>query len=122
MFFLFIMVLKKLLILGIFMIIIYYSGFYLSKLIDHLFSPCDIHNHHYHMLFEIISEFSIAFIIYIIISKYLMKHYAYIFYDIIQLRNKEFLQSILAASFSYGIYKNLDTCFENARFLKKRFF
>lgn len=112
----------KLLKLGLLILIIYYFGFYLSKLIDTLFSPCDIYNHHYSLLFEIVSEFAIAFIIYILINKYFMKHYGKYFYKFVLLRNKEFIQSILATAFSYGIYKNLDTCFENARFLQKKFF
>ena len=122
MFFLFIMNLIKLFKLAILLFFIYYCGFYLSKTIDYLFEPCDILNNHYHMMFEIVSEFTIAFIIYILINKYLMKKYSKDIYNYIQIRNKDFIQSLAATAFSYGIYKNLDTCFENARFLKNKFF
>ena len=103
------------------LVIIYYFGFYLSKLIDYLFSPCDYQRHHYHLMFELVSEFSIAFIIYIILNKYLFKKYNKEIYKIIKFRNKDFIQSFMATAFSYGIYKNLDTCFENFRFIKDRF-
>ena len=102
-------------------IIIYYFGYYLSKLIDYLFSPCDIYKHHYTLMFDIVSEFVIAFIIYIIINKYIYKKYSGILYKLIPLSNKNIVQSILTTAFSYGIYKNLDTCFENIRFLRNKF-
>ena len=101
-------------------ILVYYSGFYLSKIIDYLFAPCDFKKHHYNLMFELVSEFTIVFIIYIIINKYIFKKYDKNIYNIVQFRNKEFIQSFLATSFSYGIYKNLDTCFENFRFLKNK--
>ena len=122
MFFLFIMNLKNILKLVILLIFTYYCGFYLSKLIDYLFEPCDIFNNHYHMMFEVVSEFTIAFIIYILVNKYLMKKYSNELHNYIKIINKDFIQSLAATAFSYGIYKNLDTCFENARFLKNKFF
>ena len=122
MFFLFIMNPKNIFKLAILLIFTYYCGFYLSKLIDYLFEPCDILNNHYHMMFEIVSEFTIAFIIYILVNKYLMKKYSSELHNYIQIMNKDFIQSLAATAFSYGIYKNLDTCFENARFLKNKFF
>ena len=122
MFFLFIMNVKNILKLAILLIFTYYCGFYLSKLIDYLFEPCDIFNNHYHMMFEVVSEFTIAFIIYILVNKYLMKKYSNELHNYIKIINKDFIQSLAATAFSYGIYKNLDTCFENARFLKNKFF
>ena len=52
MFFLFIMNLKNILKLAILLIFTYYCGFYLSKLIDYLFEPCDIFNNHYQWFFN----------------------------------------------------------------------
>ena len=73
-------------------------------------------------MFEVVSEFTIAFIIYILVNKYLMKKYSNELHNYIKIINKDFIQSLAATAFSYGIYKNLDTCFENARFLKNKFF
>ena len=51
-----------------------------------------------------------------------MKKYSNELHNYIKIINKDFIQSLAATAFSYGIYKNLDTCFENARFLKNKFF
>lgn len=100
----------KITITGFLFFISYNFGYYLSLLIDKYFPECDLKNER-KLIFLVIFQYSIAILIYSIISKYIFDKFKINIFNLIKIGylNKDIYKSFFTILFSYGLFKNLNT-------------